>query len=366
MSDEQNTLKRAKALIIAKKYDEARRVLTAIQADPNAQIWLAKLDEIARRDSSTVELDASLDPFPSQSVYPNRLWNPINPVALLLITFLLIPIIPLFLIWNWKRYGKIGWAIQTFIFGFAGLLGVLSNGFLLDDYYDDWASKQGISIALTSIIFFIAYWLGIAAIQYSLYRQVYNNDQPLTQLDHPQLFRRWAKRFSILATLVAVGAAIAVASTSFETTFENDFIRFAYAFPNWDEVTSSDTQYCPKQTGDSCFFALQNEHTILSFFAITIDEPIDVFQLDEALWSQAQIEAHDYDVHSVEQIEIDGIVAFRREYTSAGQDNDNYYMTIYLTHSDYIVQIDVWSTDKEAFDNDRNHYMYVIDSIDFK
>jgi hypothetical protein len=61
---------------------------------------------------------------------------------------------------------------------------------------------------------------------------------------------------------------------------------------------------------------------------------------------------------------IDGISAYKREFFPAHE--DDYYMTIHLIYADYIIEIVVWSIDREEYQDTRKHFNNVIDSIEFK
>lgn len=63
MQDERQLLLDAKALIVEKKYDAARRMLQSIGHNPTAQKWLEKLDEIAPPPPPSPFDDPDDDPF---------------------------------------------------------------------------------------------------------------------------------------------------------------------------------------------------------------------------------------------------------------------------------------------------------------
>lgn len=68
--DERQALLNARDLIKAKEYDQARAILENLSANPTAQQWLAKLDELAPRTTKLVfDDDAPADPFGSSATY---------------------------------------------------------------------------------------------------------------------------------------------------------------------------------------------------------------------------------------------------------------------------------------------------------
>ncbi|MFP4323648.1 MAG: hypothetical protein ACLFTK_14440 [Anaerolineales bacterium] len=75
---EEQALMRAKDLIAAKRYDDARRILQAIDHDPVAQKWLAKLEEIAPPQAS-IAGDLGAMGF-EEPLFPDEHPAPIRPL----------------------------------------------------------------------------------------------------------------------------------------------------------------------------------------------------------------------------------------------------------------------------------------------
>lgn len=371
---EPEAIQHAKDLILALEYDKAREILAQYPRNPTAKRWLAKLDQIAPQmemfpfDQPESNINPPyLNPISLNALDTSQMWNPLVSVFLM-VSLMFAPFAPLVLIWNWRRYGKTSWAIQMVVLSILGLFGIITTGIVWIILYDDWASQRGMSMMLTVCIFYVTFWVGIFFIQYNLFR--IHNRTPLYGVfpDPTAICRRWALWISLPATLLTVVISIGLFMTSFDETYENEFLQLTYSTPNWDEVPPQEVAYCREQVGIDCVFALTSdpsEDTTIAIVAIPIDVPINLVQFDRLWWDLApDVFGQELVERSHDKVLIDGISAYKREFFPAHE--DDYYMTIHLIYADYIIEIVVWSIDREEYQDTRKHFNNVIDSIEFK
>lgn len=376
MPTEQEILQRAKQLIIAKNYQQARQMLLTISHHATAQKWLTKLDEIApieptfasdiRFPSSDINRDTSSQQ--PKTKHPISNINPWNPSTGFMFLFFFAPAVLIFFPLNWRRLGKPEWALETFLIGVL-TFGALISGLLIEAVKLDSDSSLGIGLIIVSMAANTGFWTSVGSLQADAYKKWIKARDPVTLVNHSYNFTR-----AVLTTvgLMIFGIVVGVYFVNQNqkmTTFEDELLTVEYRGSLWEKGTPDDIEFCRPQP-ESCMLILGQkpfEQTIIVISAYPINPAFGIESLDTTWWQQVQA-AYPYEINPpvYEPIEFGGLTGFVREFAAPEDDEYFYYRIINVIHEDHFVQIQAWSPSPASFDEARDEIMKVIDTVSFK
>ncbi|HLA42112.1 MAG TPA: hypothetical protein VJZ27_01680 [Aggregatilineales bacterium] len=372
-ADEKQILLQAQQFIQQRKFAEARFYLTQIQDNATAKKWLAKLNTIApnenipKTDNRVSSLLEDGLQIPQSTLDDSdkvlRPWNPDN--FYMAILFFMPGALVLYS-WNWKRFGKGEWGLETFLIGVLAIItGIVAIILSMTIDALDHPAFLGFSVA---IVFSTHVWIFVTAwAQRKAYRAWLptRNPEILRKYNHNpgQILLVWAG----VSTLLAIGFAGVTAYTSRTVTYEDEALLLSY--PGfWSSEAVSDSYFCETNYA-GCFLYITRGSTLLNFSSYPIDYVVTPRQFVLNFWEQYREDNPGIDMTVIDESDLPGAHMMQYEFWYPDDEGGTIYgwwIFLYPPDTDVIYGIHAWAYSQDSMDNMRDDILEITNSIEFK
>ncbi|HVU10958.1 MAG TPA: hypothetical protein VHD90_06755 [Phototrophicaceae bacterium] len=336
-------LQRARKLLVAKRYDEAREILRWLD-DPKAKAWLAQLDKIAPEPSYKSANPA----VPGAGTPKKRPPSPIDPRLGIVLMFLTSTIgTGVILSWNWGRLGKRRWGWVTFVLTL--LLPILSLaiwfGFILK-----FAEGSLSPITLWGLVAMIiainpVFVFAVIYLQYGAYKRWDTDDlEALARHKYP-----WD--VTILGSLVVIALAAVAASVYADVqlqpkTIVTPAVSVVYS-ADWEPGDPTNDKTCTinyVNASSTCLFVLwEKPFHVLEVALSQRGEVTDTDAQSLVQWDHDNIQSEYVieQVHPVKTQVIDGQTAYGFDFVAELRNEPQYIEELVLVNNHAVYQFTV-------------------------